>query len=265
MIPFLTGLGWPALLAGSAAFFGLVALATRVILVRVVPEEMKDHCVAVAGPLMPALGALFAIAAAFTISTEWNALREAQDQVAREAASAARLAWASTTPGVDGQQTRALTADYLQATVDQEWSDISTTSGERGGQAFAALTRLQQHVRRQVADGTLPAPVATESLAGLDDLTTARRIRVASASHEIPPVLLYLLVVSGVALIVDAEVLTLRHRRGLGFMATGLVVVTAMTVALILAISAPFHGELRASHAPLDQMIDDLHGGRFGP
>ena len=50
---------------------------------------------------MPALGAVFALLAALSLSSEAAELRKADQDVAAEAAAASRLAWASTTPGVD--------------------------------------------------------------------------------------------------------------------------------------------------------------------
>ena len=66
---------------------------------------------------MPALGAAFAVLVALTLSSEAGYLRSAQDNVASEAAAAARLAWAATTHGVESQPIQAALADYLKMCV----------------------------------------------------------------------------------------------------------------------------------------------------
>ena len=50
---------------------------------------------------MPALGATFAVLMALTLAGEAARLRSAQDIVSTEAAQASRLAWASTSTGVE--------------------------------------------------------------------------------------------------------------------------------------------------------------------
>ena len=59
---------------------------------------------------MPALGAVFALLSALALSSEATALRSSDQEVAAEAAAASRLAWASTTPGVEGAPVQASTA-----------------------------------------------------------------------------------------------------------------------------------------------------------
>ena len=57
----------------------------------------------IASPLMPALGAAFAIFTALTLSSEAGYLRSAESLVSDEAAAASRLAWAATSPGVQSR------------------------------------------------------------------------------------------------------------------------------------------------------------------
>ena len=55
----------------------------------------------IAAPLMPALGAVFALLMSLTLAAEASFLASAQGIVSNEAADASRLAWAATSPGVD--------------------------------------------------------------------------------------------------------------------------------------------------------------------
>ena len=57
----------------------------------------------IAARLMPALGVLMAL----TLASEAGYLKAAHDEVSAEAAAASRLAWASTSPGVDTEAIKA--------------------------------------------------------------------------------------------------------------------------------------------------------------
>src|SRR5215213_4341579 len=93
--------GW-ILLVGWLAVALLTAVLGRSVVRAIVPEEERGDILGVVGPLMPALGATFAVLTAITLSSEAGYLKSAQDLVSTEAASASRLAWAATSPGVDG-------------------------------------------------------------------------------------------------------------------------------------------------------------------
>src|SRR5689334_17931926 len=98
-----------------------VAALSRVAIRAIVPVAEHDHVAAIASPLMPALGATFAVLMALTLSSEAGYLRSAQDIVSGEAAAAARLAWASTSPGVDTAPIQTSLTAYLRSTRTHEW------------------------------------------------------------------------------------------------------------------------------------------------
>ena len=80
-----------ALVVIALAVGALVAIGARVALRRWLSDE-EAGVAAVAGPLMPALGAVFALLAALSLSSEAAELRSADQDVADEAAAASRLA-----------------------------------------------------------------------------------------------------------------------------------------------------------------------------
>ena len=88
----------------------------------IVPAQERDAIPGVVGPLMPALGATFAVLTAITLSSEAGYLKSAQDLVSTEAAAASRLAWAATSPGVESAPIQDALLDYLQVTVANEWT-----------------------------------------------------------------------------------------------------------------------------------------------
>src|SRR4030095_5993924 len=99
----------------------LVAVAARLAIRAVVPVAEHDHVQRIASPLMPALGAAFAIFTALTLSSEAGYLRAAEGLVSDEAAAASRLAWAATNPGVRSEPIQSALADYLHTTPARAW------------------------------------------------------------------------------------------------------------------------------------------------
>ena len=99
-VSWLTSLSDVALVVGWLLFAIGVAFLSRWLVRVLVPLSERDHIPGIAAPLMPAMGATFAVLMALTLASEAGYLRSAQDLVSNEAAQASRLAWAATSPGV---------------------------------------------------------------------------------------------------------------------------------------------------------------------
>jgi hypothetical protein len=211
---------------------------------------------------MPALGATFAVLTALTLSSEAGYLRTAQGIVSREAAEASRLAWASTSPGVDSASIQEALAAYLRVTRDNEWENVHEI--ERTDEATAeALATLERAVREEAARPELGTPTSTELLASLDAVTTGRRERIAAADRELPSLYVVTLVVSGAALISIAGALVFRASARTSLLVAGLACVVGLSLALLFAIAAPWEGGLVATGDPIDAVVRDLESGFF--
>src|SRR6476659_5276307 len=140
-----------------------VAACSRWAVRRFVPAGERDHVTSIAAPLMPALGATFAVLMALTLSSEAGYLRTAQDLVSGEAAAASRLAWAATNPGVDGAPIQATLTDYLRSTREREWHGSSATEGD-DPEVAKELARLEHVVRAEAAKSSLGSAISGELL-----------------------------------------------------------------------------------------------------
>jgi hypothetical protein len=234
------------------ALGALVAIVARVLLRRLLAGE-QSGVAAVAGPLMPALGAAFALLAALSLSSEASELRQADQDVAAEAAAASRLAWASTTPGVDSDKVQAALLAYLQSTRDEEWAG---SDGVGDPATLEALSELERTVRAEAGGSELGSAQAGELLGAMDSMTSLRRERLATSAHEMPALYLIVVVASGLALVVNAAALAVDRRARVAWLTAGLVVVVALVVALLLAITSPFRGGFVADRTPIDDVID---------
>jgi hypothetical protein len=85
----------------------------------------------------------------------------------------------------------------------------------------------------------------------------------AAASHELPVLYLLILIISGVALIVNAAALTLRGGPRSVFLVGGLAAVIGLSLALLFAIGTPWRGPIIVSGQPIDNVVRDLNAGYF--
>jgi hypothetical protein len=258
----LTSLPAAMLVIGGLALALLVALGGRLAVRALVPVTERDAAYAIAAPLMPALGALFALFMGLTLANEASFLASAQGIVSNEAADASRLAGAATSPGVNSAPIQSALLGYLQATRTYEWHGSSAAQG--GDPATAhAIASLENAVRTQAARPALGTPASTELLASLDALTNDRRARLAAASHQLPVLYVIVLVLSGAALMVNATVLTLRSGRRSAILASGLAAVIGLSLALLFALGTPWRGTITVSGQPIDAVVQDLEIGYF--
>jgi hypothetical protein len=262
MVTWLTSLPAAVLVVGWLLVAVLVAVAGRVGVRALVPAGEQDRVQLIAAPLMPTLGAAFAIFAALSLASEAGYLRTAEGLVSDEAASASRLAWAATSPGAQSQPIQAALLDYLETTRAREWQGAAAASGADPATG-RAIARLEQSVRFEAARPELGTSASTELLVSLDSVTNARRARVAAASREVPALYLVTLVVSGLALIVNAGALVFRSSLRTSLLVVGVASVVGLSLALLFSLSAPWRGPLIVSGHPLDAIIRDLESGFF--
>jgi len=250
------------LVVGWLALALLVAVVGRLAIRALVPATEHDHVLRIASPLMPALGAAFAIFTALTLSSEAGYLRAAEGLVSDEAAAASRLAWAATNPSVRSEPIQSALRDYLQTTRAREWRGAGAASGDDPATARAIAT-LEREVRAEAARTELGTPASTELLVSVDAVTTIRRARIAAAAREIPALYVVTLVASGLALIVNAGALAFRSSMRTSLLVVGLASVVGLSLALLFSLSAPWRGPLTVSGHPIDAIVRDLEAGFF--
>lgn len=252
----------PALLLFVIALlvYGVFMVLLRFGLRRTLSAEEKEHLSAAATPFMTALGALFAVLTAFTITAEWARLQQAQNALAAEVAADARLGWASTSPGVDSSAIQQRLTNYVDRTLATDWAEEPDTASSPA----VAYYDLQRTVRAEATKAEIKTPVANELLASLDALTTARRDRFSVPTQGPPGLLVLLLTLSGFALLANAVAISLKHESRPALVSIGLVVIVSMTLTLVAALAAPFSGSVQVSRAPLENVLKDLREHRIG-
>ena len=242
-------------------FLGWAAIAA-VVLEATIPVENQRNLALVAAPIVPALGAMFAFLTAFAITTEWGQLRDAQHAAEQEGDAAARFALVVESPGLDGPRLRRLLHGYLRSVVDDEWPRLPEGRGSQVSRD--ALGELFRETRRLVAQPATGVVTGTDLLAAVDALVSLRRDRLSRASRYLPPALLLLAFVSGVVLCLDAVIIALPYGGWEGLTVGGVVVVTALSLALVVAISAPYRGTLSVDPRPIEAAAEQVAMGDLG-
>jgi hypothetical protein len=122
---------------------------------------------------------------------------------------------------------------------------------------------LERQVRTQAANRSLPTSTTNELLSSLDALSSDRRQRLAAASRGLPDFYAVTVLVTGLALIVNISVVGIRSGLRPAAVGTSLIIVVALSLALIFALATPWQGAITVSGSPLDSVIHDLTTGYF--
>ena len=257
----LTTLPWWVLLPLSLVVVFAITMGARRALTHFFGAD-SGSAVTTAGPLMTGFGALFAFLSAFVIATEWSTQSTADAAVAREAAASARLAWASTAAGIDTGAVQGHLDDYLGRSIVIEWPEMAD------GTPIAATDNdqwraLEQTTRTQAGRAGVAAPSTSEMLSALDDVASARRERLDLASRGLPIPLFVILGLSGLALCVNAAVLTIPHSPRTSVVVATIVTVVALDLGLVLVLGGPFRGTLTSSPALLEGVQAGIQSGFF--
>lgn len=253
----------PVLFGGFLAWFigwtVLVGMALDVVVAEAEQPAMSEA----AGRLIPAVGVLFALLTAFVITNQWNRSRAAEGIVGSEADASIRLALASQSPGIDGERVRLLLTQYLHTVVEMEWG---TLRHEFAGSdhAASALTHLEYDVRSAATAPGVGTAVAADLLSAAEGVAVSRRDRLNLAGHGLPAPLFLLAFVSGVVLCLNAIAVAVSLDDWVAIVIGGLVVLIALDLALVVAISDPFRGSLRVVPRPIEAVLRELEAGRFG-
>ena len=122
---------------------------------------------------------------------------------------------------------------------------------------------MERLVRAEAARPEVGTTASTELQVALDSVTSTGRARIVAASRDVPTLYVVTLVLSGVALIVNAGALLSRSTLRTSILVVGIAVVVGLSLALLFTLSAPWRGPLHVSGHLLDTVIGDLGSGFF--
>jgi len=210
----------------------------------------------VAGFKFAVVGVLYAVILGFAIIVTWEKFRDVETAVLQEAAAVtalSRLANGLEQPAA--QQVQARLHDYAVAVIDDDWPAMKV--GGYSHQVTQMLDELYGAVIAHEAHGGGEAVILAEMFYQLDQITLARRTRLALAAGIIPGVI-WIILVGGAAVTVlftfffgSASVVAQVMMNGL----LSFLVFVALWV--IAEINFPFTGPVHVSLEPFTMFLVD--------
>jgi hypothetical protein len=261
----LTSLPTGVVFTGIAVLMGSIAAVSHHLMMTRISPERRLGMAKTATVYITELGTLFAILTGFLISSEYSIYRQAQTSIAQETSAGTNLAYSTRPlPAVDISQIQARTALYIDAIQREDWQALSK-GRLPAGETFDRMRDLQGAAYLLTAREYTPASTEWELRQAVDDLIARRKERLAIGTLTLPGLMFLLSVAAGLALIVNAVMVSLREGRYAALVAVTIVIIVALDLALIIALSAPFRGGFIVSSAPLDILRDELQQGRYLP
>lgn len=193
----------------------------------------------------------FVLVAAFLIAGSWSNINTAKGHTFDEArALNAAYTDADTT-------TRPLLRDYVTSVIHSEFATME--HGQADNTTWADLDRVREHVEAE------PVTAArTQELSDLDDVYTARQIRLADTSDTLPAPLYPALVATGLLVLLYAPIagLTFSLRESVALGLVGAVV--GFAVFMVLHMTHPYTGPVHVTPVAYTQSLTrfaQLSGG----
>jgi hypothetical protein len=216
-------------------------LVLQVLVHRFLPASVRLQHTLLGAAIFSVIGTTYAVLLAFIATAAWEQYSTAEALAGREADLIGRLYNASEgIPDPVGAGIRADLAAYVAQIIDVEWP------AQIAGRAVPASERHLQHLGQTIF-GMVPADAGQSNvqrflISVLSDVAAARRDR-RLAIHGTIPGLVWVVLVSGGALMVAFSFVLGAPAQGLHLVMTAALVASGLLVLLlIVGLSSPFHG-----------------------
>jgi hypothetical protein len=244
--------GGVILAAGIAA-----ALALQLLVHHFLPASVRRQHTALGGVIFSVIGTTYAVLLAFMATTAWEQHSAAEALARHEADLIGRLYSAS--QGISDPMGDAIRADlraYLVQIIDVEWP--AQIAGRRVQVSEPHLEQLEQMVFGLVPANAGQSNVQQFLIGVVSDLAEARRDR-RLATHGTIPGLVWVILLSGGALVVAFSFVLGAPGQGLHLLMTAALVASGLLVVLlIIGLSSPFHGAVTISPEPYAGVLEEM-------
>jgi hypothetical protein len=228
------------LIVGSTAAAVLGLMAVR----RKVEAQTLVACHEVGGYLLSVTGTLFAVLLGMVVVDAMETFQEAHQTIEQEANALSDIVLlARRMPEPHYREVKRLTSNYADLVVGREWEamDQRRYAPEAREAALELLDAVFRFEPRTESEKTLH----DAQVEGAVQLWNHRRIRTSLATHGIPPLKWFVLVVGGVITVFFTYFFVVDSLKVQAAM-TGLVALTiALNMYLVAMFGSPFSGDLR--------------------
>jgi hypothetical protein len=224
---------------------------------RKVPLSTLETHHEVAGFIIGVLGAIYAVLLAFVVVVVWNQFEDAKVTVGKEANELNDLArMAQGFPESSRQRALGGLKIYAQAVVEDEWNAMSR--GESSPKAQTSLEDLWQIYREIDPQTNRESALYAESLDSLNGISDNRRVRLHASREGVPLIVQILLWGGGLLAVAFTYFFGVKSVRSQSLMTAALAGQIAFILFLIVALDNPFHGYLRVSPEPMQQVLERI-------
>ncbi|HKR02930.1 MAG TPA: hypothetical protein VJT09_19790, partial [Pyrinomonadaceae bacterium] len=140
--------------------------------------------------------------------------------------------------------------------VEDEWDTMAR--GEPSPKAQAAMESLWQVYREIDPQTNRESALYAESLDRLNDVSDNRRVRVYASREDVPLVVQILLWGGGVVAVAFTYFFGVKSIRSQSLMTAALAGEIAFILFLIIVLDNPFHGYLRVTPEPMQQVLGKI-------
>jgi hypothetical protein len=250
---------WIAVVVLIGGGTALAMLGTVVVRWWVPLERLRDNN-EVAGFKFATVGVIYAVLLAFAVLVVWERFNEAEGDVAAEAATAVTLFRLA--DGMDAARAdpvRAALTSYLDVVISEDWPEMA-----RGAESPAAVGALNDLYAALLDDRPVDArgaAILAESLHQADELTKARRARIALASGSVPGFVWLALFVGAAVTVSFTFFFGLENHKAQMVMTGALSLLLFLGLTTVVAIDRPFSGSIRVDPGPLVVALEDFSAG----
>jgi uncharacterized protein DUF4239 len=203
---------------------------------------------------MGVLGTTYGVILGFMLFTVWTDFRAAEIDVALETASLLnvhRIAAGLSSP--QREQMNALTVQYADAVVNQEWPAMQTQRVSHAGDVV--LEQMWQVLIAAQAQNVRETSSVDHLTTAMTNLGERRRMRDEQHENKLPTVLWVLLIVGGMATVVSSCLLG-NDKKWLHYaQVLALAFVVSVTLAAIADLARPFEGAVAVTATPLQHAL----------
>ena len=224
---------------------------------RKVPLPVHETQHEVGGFIIGVMGAIYAVLLAFVVVAVWDEFSDAKLAVESEANhinDLARMAQgfnpATRQLVLEGLRT------YARAVVDEEWDTMSR--GQPSQRAQAAMEDIWRIYTGVEPQGGRESLLFAESLDRLNELSNSRRQRLFISKDDIPGLIRILLWGGGFIVLAFTYFFGVKSVRSQALMTAALAGEIAFILFLVVALDNPFHGDVRVSPEPVQQVLERI-------
>jgi hypothetical protein len=109
----------------------------------------------------------------------------------------------------------------------------------------------------------MSVPAANELLSAVDEVGASRHELTDAASRTLPTSLLLVLALSGIALTINAVILTVASQRRAAYVVSSIVILVSLDLALLVVLAAPFRGTLQSSPEAIQAVVQGIETGFY--